>query len=566
MAISRSFGGQTLLKPGAYSVSRVDNAQGIAVGENNTLMLIGEASDGNPGSEENSAIFTNIQQLVDYYGSGDIVDAALAAGRPSITPGISAPTNFITYKTNPSLKSITNLVFSGTFVAGETVSSSITFPINASGETYTIPTIITTVVGITAEEVAASVAADLLANADVVSVFNVIQVGAVIDIVAIKSGPSFGPEDALVNPDGETSVAVITNSTTGMIVPMDEQGVLNAADPTATIPTAKAALALNGLAAIGLTTSSELGSAFTDAFNFDPNVIIPLWSNAAIGTDPQSGVVRPADGITYLLAGAALQSHLIERSSVTVRKEAQGMLGARDADWRNTYAALDSAGINSFLLQVMIQDVRITDATQTLAWKGPHVMAAMMGGIRLGSTVGEPLTFKFLNANGVGHNINPSTGMPAQAANQFRPGFDFNEAILNGLTFTEIASGGNRIVVDNTRYAIDESFVFNRGSVIEAAQFVARTSRQILEQIFVGQKVSNGAAESLKNVLRNYLIQLNADNIITSSSDAPFGFVEETFTVTITGNTAEIQVEVKPVQGLDFIFIDFTLGNITQSA
>ena len=33
------------------------------------------------------------------------------------------------------------------------------------------------------------------------------------------------------------------------------------------------------------------------------------------------------------------------------------MLGARDADWRNTYAALDSAGINSFLLQVMIQDV-----------------------------------------------------------------------------------------------------------------------------------------------------------------------------------------------------------------
>ena len=143
-------------------------------------------------------------------------------------------------------------------------------------------------------------------------------------------------------------------------------------------------------------------------------------------------------------------------------------------------------------------------------------MAAMMAGIRLGSTVGEPLTFKFLNANGVGHFINANTGMPLATATQFKPGFDFNEAILNGLTFTEIASGGNRIVVDNTRYAIDESFVFNRGSVIEAAQFVARTSREILEQIFVGQKVSNGAALSLKNVLRNYLIQLNQDKIITS--------------------------------------------------
>ena len=27
----------------------------------------------------------------------------------------------------------------------------------------------------------------------------------------------------------------------------------------------------------------------------------------------------------------------------------------------------------------MIQDVRITDATQTLAWKGPHVMASILG-------------------------------------------------------------------------------------------------------------------------------------------------------------------------------------------
>ena len=357
-----------------------------------------------------------------------------------------------------------------------------------------------------------------------------------------------------------------------------QQGVLNAVNPTTTIPTAKAALALNGLAAIGGTTVADLRNAFTDAFNFDPNVIIPLWSNKSTGMQaagrPDAGIDRGVDfhlpriryGITYLVAGAQLQSHLVERSSVTVRKEAQGFLGAADADWTDTYADLDTAGINSFLIQAVIQDVRITDSQSTLAWKGPHIMAAIMAGIRLGSTVGEPLTFKFLNANGVGHFINASTGMPLATISQFKPGFDFNEAILNGLTFTEIASGGNRIVVDNTRYAIDESFVFNRGSVIEAAQFVARTSRQILEQIFVGQKVSNGAAESLKNVLRNYLIQLNADNIITSSSDAPFGFVEETFTVTITGNTAEIQVEVKPVQGLDFIFIDFTLGNITQSA
>ena len=46
------------------------------------------------------------------------------------------------------------------------------------------------------------------------------------------------------------------------------------------------------------------------------------------------------------------------------------MLGARDANWRDTYAALDTAGINSFLIQAVIQDVRITDSQSTLAWKG----------------------------------------------------------------------------------------------------------------------------------------------------------------------------------------------------
>ena len=190
-----------------------------------------------------------------------------------------------------------------------------------------------------------------------------------------------------------------------------------------------------------------------------------------------------------------------------------------------------------------------------------------MAGIRLGSDVGEPLTFKFVAANGVGHNIDPDTGLSLSTGpSLFKPGFDFDEAIDEGITFTELASGGNRIVVDNTTYATDESFVFNRGSVVEAAQFVAKSSREVLEAIFVGQKVSNGAAESIKNILRNHLRALNEQEIITSSIDAPFGFVEETFTVTIDGNTAGVQVEIKPVQGLDFIFINFTLGNISQSA
>ena len=570
MAITRSFGGQTLLKPGAYSVSRVDNAQGIAVGENNTLMLIGEASDGVPGGTENSRIFTNIQNLVDYYVSGDIVDAALVAGRPSITPGISAPTNFIVFKTNNSgagLQTITVATTETTNIVtiGESIAVTITYPINAAGETFTqtvnIPFSKTITVADGVDDVAVEIVAGLEADGNISALFDISQSSGVVSITSKKNGPQFGPDNA-TNLSGKVIVSVVASVTSTPLT-------------TFTLGLGSSQTE-SDLSQLGQTTVAQLTAAFVDAFNFDPNVIVPLWSNPAVGinSNPTPGGANHLF-ITAPLAGAQLQNHLVERSSVTVRKEAQGFIGIRNADWKNSYRNGIETGdpgtsgllnVNSFLIQAVIQDIRVIDASGALAWKAPHIMAALMAGIRLGSTVGEPLTFKFLNANGVGHNINFTTGMPNAAATQFRPGFDFNEAILNGLTFTEIASGGNRVVVDNTRYAIDESFVFNRGSVIEAAQFVARTSRQLLETIFVGNKVSNGAALSLKNVLRNYLIQLNTDQIITTSEDAPFGFVEDTFTVTINGNTAEIQVEVKPVQGLDFIFIDFTLGNITQQA
>ena len=54
--------------------------------------------------------------------------------------------------------------------------------------------------------------------------------------------------------------------------------------------------------------------------------------------------------------------------------------------------------------------------------------------------------------------------------------------------------------------------------------------------------------------------------ITSPSDDAPQGFVEDSLIVTVTGNTAEVQVEVKPVQGLDFVFITFTLGETRQTA
>jgi hypothetical protein len=161
--------------------------------------------------------------------------------------------------------------------------------------------------------------------------------------------------------------------------------------------------------------------------------------------------------------------------------------------------------------------------------------------------------------------LNPTTLLES---GDFDPALDVDDAIDNGVLFSEKAGNGNRIVVDNTTYGQDDSFVFNRGSVIEASYHVFKTLRETAESVFVGKKVSNGLADSIKNVIRNKLRELNAPdvNIITASSDAPEGFREDTFVVEIDGNTARVSLEFKPVQGLDFVFFDFTLGDIQQSA
>ena len=257
MAISRSFGGQTLLKPGAYSVSRVDNAQGIAVGENNTLMLIGEASDGVPGGIENSRVFTNIQGLVDYYVSGDIVDAALAAGRPSITPGISAPTNFIIYKTNASLAAAYSFEITVATAGSTEITFSVTFPINASGETFTENVAVTVdSTGTDLTTAAMEVVEALIAGSpNLVSVFDITSAGAIVTFTAKKNGPQFGVFSAgarnVANPEGKVVF--------GVPVPADPV-VITIANFSAESRTQAV------LDALGATTAGELGAGFYRCF------------------------------------------------------------------------------------------------------------------------------------------------------------------------------------------------------------------------------------------------------------------------------------------------------------
>jgi len=113
--------------------------------------------------------------------------------------------------------------------------------------------------------------------------------------------------------------------------------------------------------------------------------------------------------------------------------------------------------------------------------------------------------------------------------------------------------------------------------VVEAALYTAINVRQVAEEAFIGKrlqngrvsggKISGGAADSIKNLIRQELIALWTANILGTSSDAPQGFKDDsTFQVTVQGNTCYVSLECKPIQGLDYLLITFTLGDISQAS
>lgn len=622
MAITKSFGGSSIKKPGAYSRSKVDNSNGVSLESNDTVFLIGEALEGAPGSVEGIVEFSaaQIDQIVEKYNKGPIVDCALAVTRPSKTPGVGGAGRILVYKTNASTQASITLdnalsedllilkdrqygligndlsvtIANGTTsnqkqiqinklndvaeVIGENAAN-VVLNIQYTGDATTAAVVIsgaskaakTLVVTLAGDQTDGSTNLNIsLANYSMKSLADYInsQTGYTCTLATNSLAAKNGTElDSLASTSILVSVSLyrLQEEIVELINANSSRVIASlATTPVTGIPANVTNSFLTG-GAQGASTNANFSTGFADSLAEDYNVALPCISRDASAdiADTVQGFTDASSSYTIASVLSALDSHLRLRGSIQNRKEAQGFGGFRASTKATAYTQAETLG--SELVQLAIQDVYVLNELGNLEWKHPHVQAALFAGIRLGTAVGEPLTFKRINANGIGHFVNASTGLEA---GDFNPNLHSNEAIDAGVTFCEKSNGSFRIVVDNTTYGVDSSFIFNRGSVLEAAQFVAKDLRKVAEEIFVGQKVSNGAARSIKSVLRARLIELNADdvNIITSSLNAPQGFVEETFVVEVEGNTAKVQIEICPVQGLDFIFITFTLSDIRQSA
>ncbi len=621
MAIVIPFAGTNLYEPGAYSEFTVDNSAGAPLANNDTILIVGESSKGAPGSVEGIQEFrtSRLSSLIAKYGSGPIVDSALVAARPSKQQGIGGAARILVYKTNTSLQAQV-VANNGSAEALYTVKDK-AFGVDGNklsmvvqaGTSANQKIVSVTKLGDTTEnlgENAAQILMDIQYTGDgstagmVISGVSKAALAMVITLAGDQTDGSVNQNITLANftikelvdfINAQTGYAATLVSVAQSVKKANEidpqtvadvkaaavdmrrvqHEILDLINSSARISATLAATPVEGIVdeatsplaggAQGASTNIKFADGFSASLAKDYNVLLPAISRDATEdiADAQLGFTDAASTYDIASVMAAADSHLRVRGSVQNRREAQGMGGVRKAAKADAFAFI--ANVGSELMQIAMQDMVVLDETSTLAVKQPHIMAAAMAGIRLGTAVGEPLTHKFIATTQVGHIIDPVT---LQESGDFNPGLDGTDAIINGVTFVNSAQGGFRINVDNTSYGIDNSFVFNRGSVLEASFFTFRVLRETVEQIFVGKKVANGTASSIKEAVRNKLRELNQPdvNIITASDDAPEGFVEETFVVEVSGNVATVQVEFKPVQGLDFVLFSFTLGDIQQSA
>lgn len=331
------------------------------------------------------------------------------------------------------------------------------------------------------------------------------------------------------------------------------------ADSYCGLPDAQSEVYLSG-GAKGASVSAQMTTALSKFEKFRVNAIVPLFSRDA-SEDIADLLTDAASTYTIDAIHQAVKTHCSLMRTTKKKSERQGYLSVKASYSTCKQKAQDMA---SGSIQMCIQDIRQVDSDGVIKWFQPYAGAAMLAGARGGSPVGNPLTFKFFNMSGI-----RQTGQAMSTAEQdividFDPDTQYDDAIQNGITFWERPqTGGFRLVLDNTTYGRDGNWVYNRGHVQYAADVLAFDFRSQLENIYVGLKNTVSAAE-IKSTCESILATYLAQGITVSTSDAKNGFKQ--LVVQINGNTVNISVVCKLVEGIDFVLADITLQRAQSQA
>jgi hypothetical protein len=603
MAISRNFNGATLRKPGAYSRSRVNLSGGFPLAPTGVVAIIGEAQGGEPGSSAGVQTYTSedVAALIDSYKSGPIVDAARILIAPARDNRVANGASQIrVYKTNASTKASRILqngaaqnlmtlqssnwgddenLIQVTVQDGSSANNKLitvkkgavtenlsenlyaaVLSIQYSGAANECDLEIKTVAGqkrLVATTADANIPADdlsiVLAGKTIRSLVDIINNHASYSCsTSLSNAAGIGADslDWVITPLDITSAKTLRRAQQELLDIINSESELvqaTLAADTEALPANSSGFLAGG--SLGASTNSNFQAGMDALLAVRCNILVPLLSRDASALIPL-GETDPASTFTVAAVNAQAVQHCIIASNTKNRSERNCYVSIKDSFEASMQAARDMAHERASML---FQDVEVTNSQGDQAFLDPWAASAIVAGIQAGTDVGTPATFKGINASGIRHS-------------SYNPKTQVDLAIDAGLLPLEQRdTGGFRVVVHNTTYGLDANFVFNRVSVLEAADFVAYNLRQQLEAIFVGDKVRTGSAVAIKNSIISIMTSFRDEEIIVGD-DTNEGLGWKDLVVNIQGNTALIDITITPVQGIDFILNRITLDDIRQSA
>jgi len=403
---------------------------------------------------------------------------------------------------------------------------------------------------VTIKQLAESISLQTGWSASVASpVYNQLGLDMLDRVAAVGAFSTSGAEPARLKKDAMEVQDLFSQSNVASLVSPADHGLPAAATET---------LLAGGLK--GGTLTTDVVTALSKFEKFHVNSVVPLFSRNATA-DIADSLTDPTS--TYTIDGVhqAVKTHLSLMKTTKKKSERQGYVSAKD-----TYDnCKDKAGnLADARCQLVIQDVRQANAQGVIKWFQPWALACLIAGSRGGSSIGLPMTFKFMNCSGIRQTAQPMTTAEADIVIDFDPDTQYDDAIQSGITFLEAPrTGGFRVVVDNTTYGVDDNWVFNRGNVMYAADVVAYNFRNTMELRYVGVKNTVRASE-VKSTAESVLATFLTQGITVSTGDAPQGF--KSLSVRIEGNTIYISVTIKLVEGVDFILSEITLQRASQTA
>lgn len=600
MAINQTFAGANIFKPGAYSQTTVNLSGGFPIAATGVVAIIGESLGGAPGSSDGVQTFTSedITSLIAKYKSGPIVDAARILVAPARDSRVPNGASLIrVYKTNPStaaslilqnaapanLFTITSDNFGddenliSVDVDAGVVSANARIVIVQKGSqrevlseneyaallslqytgsgtaadlTITATALVVNITGTPADSLNIVLAGKTIQQlVDIIEAHAAYTASTTYKLAASKSAADLDPIT--------TALDILTSKTLRgqqkeLLDIINSESQLVSAARASGVEGTIAALAtkkfLSG-AARGASTNTLFQAGFDKLLASRCNTVVTLLSQDASALI-SSGDTDPASTFTVDAVNLQALTHCILASNTKNRAERNTYVSKKASFASAQSAALD---LNHERASMLFQDVEVLGADGNLKVLNPWAASCMLAGIQAGTPVGTPATFKFINANSISHqDYNQKTQVEL--------------AIQNGLLpLEDVDSGGIRVVVQNSTYSKDANFVYNRPSVLAAADNVAINLRANLESIFVGEKARTGSAEAIKNAVIAVMSTFLQSEIIVGD-DTNNGLGWKDLRVTINGNVANVEITITPVQGIDFVLNRIVLDNIRQSA